>query len=93
MEFSEESLKKGRVVTIAIEPPLRLASAVEIPYDLTVDLFSRMVESGLIPRDRRVLLLNGRLFEKMAKTKAHGSVGASITMTYPTLAIGSAKTV
>lgn len=68
-------------MTTATEPPLRLASTIEVPYDLTIDLFSRMVESGLIPRDRRVFLLDGRLYEKMAKTKAHGSVGAGITMT------------
>jgi Uma2 family endonuclease len=68
-------------VTTATELPRRLASAVEAPYDLTIDLFSRMVEAGLIPRDRRVFLRNGRLYEKMAKTKAHGSVGAGITMT------------
>src|SRR4051794_23838975 len=73
--------RKGRDVTTATEPPPRLPSAVEAPYDLTIDLFSRMVESGLIPQDRRVFLLNGRLYEKMAKTKAHGSVGAGITMT------------
>ena len=61
-----------------VRPPR--ARAAEVPYDLTVDLFSRMVESDLIPRDRRVFLLDGRLYEKMAKTKAHGSVGAGITM-------------
>jgi Uma2 family endonuclease len=55
------------------------APTADVPYDLTVDLFSQMVESGLIPRDRRVFLINGRLFEKMAKTKAHGFVGAAIT--------------
>jgi Uma2 family endonuclease len=55
------------------------AAAADVPYDLTIDLFSRMVESGLIPQDRRVFLLEGRLYEKMAKTKAHGSVGAAIT--------------
>ena len=27
----------------------------DVPLDLTIDLFSRMVESGLIPPDRRVL--------------------------------------
>ena len=37
-----------------------------------------MVESGLIPQDRRVFLLKGRLYEKMAKTRAHGYVGAAI---------------
>jgi Uma2 family endonuclease len=55
------------------------APTADVPYDLTVDLFSRMVESGLIPRDRRVFLVNGRLYEKMAKTKAHGSIGAAVT--------------
>jgi Uma2 family endonuclease len=54
------------------------ALAADVPYDLTIDLFSRMVESGLIPPDRRVFLNNGRLYEKMAKTKAHGYVGAAI---------------
>ena len=54
------------------------APKADVPYDLTIDLFSRMVESGLIPQDRRVYLLGGRLYEKMAKTKAHGYVGAAI---------------
>src|SRR5262249_46851045 len=54
------------------------APEADVPYHLTIDLFSRMVESGLIPRDRRVFLTNGRLYEKMAKTKAHGYVGAAI---------------
>src|SRR4051794_21318924 len=54
------------------------APEADVPYDLTTDLFSRMVESGLIPQDRRVYLCNGRLYEKMAKTKAHGYVGAAI---------------
>jgi len=55
------------------------APAADMPYDLTVELFSRMVESGLIPQDRRIYLHGGRLYEKMAKTKAHGSVGAAVT--------------
>jgi Uma2 family endonuclease len=55
-----------------------------LPYDLTSDVFSQMVELGLIPRDRRVYLHNGRLYEKMAKTKAHGSVGARVTMSVAT---------
>jgi Uma2 family endonuclease len=55
------------------------APTADLPYDLTIDLVSRMVESGLIPQDRRVFLLDGRLYEKMAKTKAHGSVGAAVT--------------
>jgi Uma2 family endonuclease len=55
------------------------ASTGNVPYDLTVDVFSRMVESGLVPQDRRVFLREGRLYEKMAKTRAHGFVGAAIT--------------
>jgi Uma2 family endonuclease len=54
------------------------ASTGDVPYDLTVDLFTRMVESDMIPRDRRVFLFDGRLYEKMAKTRAHGYVGAAI---------------
>lgn len=55
------------------------AQGADVPYDLTIDVFSRIVESGLIPRDRRVFLINGRLYEKMAKTMAHGSIGAAVT--------------
>jgi hypothetical protein len=51
----------------------------EVPFDLTIDLFSRMVESGLIPQDRRVFLRDGRLYEKAARTMAQASVGAAIT--------------
>lgn len=50
-----------------------------IPFDLTVEMYLRMIETGLIPADRRLYLQSGRLFEKMAKTKTHGSIGASIT--------------
>jgi len=37
-------------------------------------VYVQMVEQGLIPRDRRVFLWGGRLYEKMAKTKAHAAV-------------------
>ncbi len=62
------------------EVPPPLLPTVDAPFDLTVEIFSRMVEAGLIPQDRRVYLRDGRLYEKMAKTKAHGSVGTAITM-------------
>lgn len=63
----------------AIEASSTQFPASEAPYDLTVDLFARMVESGLVPRDRRIFLHAGRLYEKMAKTMAHGYVGAAVT--------------
>ncbi len=65
-------------VTEAPPPPVPTTDA---PFDLTIDVFARMVEADLIPRDRRVYLRDGRLFEKMAKTKAHGWAGAALTMT------------
>jgi Uma2 family endonuclease len=65
-------------MSTAIETAGPRTSSGDVPYDLTIDLVSRMVESGLIPQDRRVYLLDGRLYEKMAKTKAHGYVGAAI---------------
>lgn len=55
------------------------APTADLPFALTVNLFSRMVELGLIPHDRRVFLSDGRLYEKMARTKVHGSIGASLT--------------
>lgn len=63
----------------AVETPVPKAPPAEAPFDLDIDLFTRMVETGIIPRDRRVFLRNGRLFEKMAKTNAHGYVGAAVT--------------
>lgn len=61
-------------------PPPPHAQTSDMPFDLTIDLFTRIVEAGLIPHDRRVYLLGGRLYEKMAKTKAHGYVGAALNM-------------
>lgn len=49
------------------------------PYDMTVKIYSKMVESGLIPEKSRIFLFDGMLFEKMAKSKAHAYVGASLT--------------
>ncbi len=54
------------------------AAGSDAPFELTVEIYARMVESGLIPRDRRVYLRDGRLYEKMAKTRAHGYVGAAV---------------
>ena len=46
----------------------------EMPYPITSDVYFDMVERGLIPTDRRVFLWAGRLYEKMAKSKAHSAV-------------------
>jgi Uma2 family endonuclease len=67
------------MATVTEAPPTSNGTT-RAPYDLTIDVFSRMVEMGLIPRERRVYLHDGRLYEKMAKTKAHGSVGGRVNM-------------
>ncbi len=88
-ELSGVYAEESSMATItAAEPPAAAkpaaatasASPADLPFDLTVEFFERMVESGLIPQDRRVYLYDGRLYEKMAKTKAHGYVGAAINM-------------
>lgn len=46
----------------------------ETSYPITSDVYFQMVEHGLIPPERRVFLWGGRLYEKMAKSKAHSAV-------------------
>jgi Uma2 family endonuclease len=66
-------------MSTAIEAAPPRTSSGDVPYDLTIYLVSRMVEMGLIPKDRRIYLRDGRLYEKIAKTRAHGYVGAAVT--------------
>src|SRR5581483_6592609 len=65
-------------MTTATEAPTTSISAARTPYDITADLFSQIVEAGLLPRDRRIYLHDGKLYEKMAKRRPHGFVGAAI---------------
>jgi Uma2 family endonuclease len=57
-----------------ITEPLVSGEAEEQPYPITSEVYFQMVEQGLVPRDRRVFLWGGRLYEKMAKSKAHSAV-------------------
>jgi Uma2 family endonuclease len=60
------------MATVAEAP---VTGEVEVmPYPITSDVYFQMIEQGLIPQDRRVFLWGGRLYEKMAKTKAHSAV-------------------
>jgi Uma2 family endonuclease len=71
------------------EPTMTTAAEAEAPFLLTSDIFTGMVEAGLFPDDARIFLREGRLYEKMAKTRFHGSVGAGVTMTLvPRLPVG-----
>ncbi len=62
------------MATVA-EPSASLPPPRGAPFEVTSDLFFRMIELGLIPGDRRVYLWSGGLCEKMAKTVAH-AIGA-----------------
>jgi Uma2 family endonuclease len=68
-------------MTTAIAAATTPATPSCLPFDLTIDLVTQMTEAGLLPYDRRLFLRDGRLYEKMAKSKAHGYVGAAVTMT------------
>lgn len=62
------------------EPQARADIPRIVPFDMTVELFDRIVEAGLLPRDRPIFLWDGKLCEKMAKTRAYVSIGGSVTM-------------
>src|SRR4051794_19077731 len=47
------------------------------PYAITADLFLAMIEAEVFPREARVYLQDGRIFEKMAKSNAHSLLGAA----------------
>lgn len=68
-------------MSIATAVSISPGAVADMPFPLTIDVFDQMIEAGLLPPDRRVYLLGGRLFEKMAKTMVHGSVGAAVTQT------------
>ncbi len=61
------------------EPQARTDIPRIVPFDMTVELFDRIVEAGLLPPNRPIFLWDGRLCEKMAKTVSHGWVGAAMT--------------
>ncbi len=56
------------------------ADSEECAYPITCDLFEQMIGLGLIPQDRRVYVWDGRLYEKMAKSKSHAAVQGAFTM-------------
>lgn len=55
-------------------------ASTERPFDISTEIFSAMIERDVFPRKNRIFLRDGRLYEKMSKTKAHGSVGAGVNM-------------
>jgi Uma2 family endonuclease len=48
-------------------------------FAISSKMFAEMVDVGLIPRERRVFLREGELYEKMAKTTAHAAIQDGVT--------------
>jgi methylaspartate ammonia-lyase len=59
--------------TVVSEPPTEVGLGDE-RFAISSKMFAEMVDAGLIPRDCRVFLREGGLYEKMAKTKAHAAI-------------------
>lgn len=64
--------------------PVSATTPVERPFEISSEMFTSMIERGVFPEKNRIFLRDGRLYEKMSKTKHHGSVGAGVTMALAT---------
>ena len=67
--------------TLEQSPVEAPSSPVEMPYLFSVDEFYRMIELELFPRESRVSLWEGQVYQRMAKTQAHAVAGINVTMT------------
>ncbi len=63
-------------MSTATKPVHRPPVSEDVPYEFTADAFFRMVEAGEFPDEVRVYLEEGSIYEKMAKTNAHGMAGS-----------------
>jgi Uma2 family endonuclease len=63
------------------EPEAIESEVMERPADITADEFFAMIEAQVFKPDRRVLLWDGRISEKMAKTAAHALTTFEIAAT------------
>jgi len=50
------------------------------PYELSADTFLAMIEEGFFPEEARVYLEDGKIYEKMAKSNAHGMVATVLAI-------------
>jgi Uma2 family endonuclease len=63
----------------AAEPPAPVVTLPEgVPYRLSAEDYFRMVDTDIIPNDRRVGLWEGRLYEKMPKNLAYAAASSMI---------------
>jgi Uma2 family endonuclease len=67
--------------TVLEQPPVEATpSSDEKPYLISTEEFYRMLESEVFPREARVGLWDGRIYEKMAKTQAHAVSGNKVNL-------------
>jgi Uma2 family endonuclease len=62
-----------------VTEPSTSTTPIEAPFDISTEMFTAMIERDVFPHKNRIFLRDGRLYEKMSKTKSHGSVGASLS--------------
>ena len=60
------------MTTTTLETPTTIGPP-EVPFPISADAFTLLIDKGLIPRDRRVFLWDGRLLEKTAKSRSHAA--------------------
>ncbi len=54
-------------------PPAPVEPAEDRPYPIRADVFLAMIEAEVFPDEARVYLQDGRIYEKMAKTRPHSN--------------------
>ena len=67
------------MTTTTLETPTPIGP-LEVPFPISADAFTLLIDKGLIPRDRRVFLWDGRLLEKMAKSRSHAAGQDSLSL-------------
>jgi Uma2 family endonuclease len=63
------------------QPPVETdSSPEEVPYLFSTDEFYRLLDCEFFPREARVGLWEGRIYEKMSKTQAHAATSIDVNM-------------
>ncbi len=65
-------------MSTVMEPPIE-TTAEEALYLFSTEEFYRLLESEFFPREARLGLWDGRIYEKMSKTQAHAVAGNKVT--------------
>jgi Uma2 family endonuclease len=72
------TIRGEAIMATVTEPEAIESELMERPADITADEFFAMIEAQVFKPDRRVLLWDGRILEKMAKTVPHAFTSVRI---------------